>query len=351
MSPQDKCILSLYRETEPLGDSDKVMLVRHTETGQLYVKKTLSAYSRDVYRFLAQAAIRGIPRIYNCIDDGDRIIVIEEYIRGQTLREYMTDCGILPEKTACRIGIGLCDILERLHKASAPIVCRDLKPENIILSEDGQIYVIDFDSAKFVRRETSDTVLLGTPGYAAPEQFGFAASDERTDVYAVGVILNEMLTGHLPQEQTARGSIGKAIARCVSLDPKARPKTIGEVRYLLGGRRLLPPGFRTGSPVNMFIGTVGYILAIAWVIYVYVTESQNEWSSSAKTRISMPLLFLAIIIWSIAYGFDYAGIRRNTIIGRKIRKRSTRAVLYGIIWILGLILISWIWGLIMVSLR
>ena len=78
MSPQDKCKLSFYRDLEPIGDSTKVVLVRHIENGQIFVKKRLSAYSRNLYRFLQGNDIPGVPRVYECLDDDDFIIIREK---------------------------------------------------------------------------------------------------------------------------------------------------------------------------------------------------------------------------------------------------------------------------------
>ena len=336
MSPQDKCALSFYREIEPIGASDKVMLVRHSETGQLCVKKTLHRYNRDLYQFLKDNCFDGIPQIYECVQDGDAIIVVEEYISGITLRRYLTENGSMPEKKAKRIVGEICDILRNLHETSFPIVCRDLKPENIILDGKDKPVIIDFDSAKFIRKETSDTVLLGTPGYAAPEQFGFAASDERTDIYAMGVILNELLTGSMPQERVAQGRLGKLVRKSTSLDPKLRPKSIREFRTQLNVPVWTPPGFRSLEPSNMFIGTIGYIANAAFTFYIWYSNRELQFSSGPQ----MAIMWMMFFLWTVAYGFDYLGMRTKMPVVRNIPNRPTRILIYAVIWFVGFIAIG-----------
>ncbi|MBR5712885.1 MAG: serine/threonine protein kinase [Lachnospiraceae bacterium] len=331
MSPQDKSILSFYRELEPISSSQKVVLVRHVDTGRICVKKNISAYNRELYHYLQTAEITGIPRIYECLDDGDVIVVIEQYISGSTLRQYLAKHGPMAPKEAKQLMRSLSDTLQRLHETSQPVVCRDLKPENVIMTETGFPVIVDFDSAKFIRKETSDTVLLGTPGYAAPEQFGFAASDERTDIYALGIMLNELLTGQLPSEQTAGGHLGKLVRRCISIDPKARPKSIREFRRQLDSSRWTPPGYRTRNTTNMLVGTVGYIANAAFTFSIWWGNRELDFSSG----VMLAIFWLAVSLWSIAYGFDYMGIRTNMPGIRDIKVRSVRIIVYAVIWILG----------------
>lgn len=345
MSPQDKCTLSFYRDLEPMGKSDKVVLVRHIESGQIFVKKRLSAYSREMYRFLQGKDFAGVPHVYECLDDEDCIVVIEEYVPGQTLRKYMDEQGPLPEPRAKQLIEALCDILVRLHGAEKPVVCRDLKPENVILTKDDKLVIVDFDAAKFVSQEKVDTVLLGTPGYAAPEQFGFAASDERTDVYAAGVLLNEMLTGELPQEKITEGKYGRVVRRSTSLDPKERHKNITEFLMDLNGRlkdvvaidqsgrRLLPPGFRTKTWWKMILAIIGYSSAIFMMIMFFIGVG-NEEEKSVAYNIALGILWILLFCWNVAYISDWLGIRRK-MPAQRIQSRGLRFLGHVITLIIG----------------
>lgn len=328
MNAQTTDKLSSYRELKRLDASGKVVLLCDERTGQRLVRKKISLYSREVYSYLMEADFPGIPKIYDCTEAGEELIVLEEYVEGTTLRRYLNENGPFPEKEASRIICELCEILIRLHEGKHPVVGRDLKPENIILTEDLHPVIIDFDSAKFVRNEKNDTMLLGTPGYAAPEQYGFGASDERTDIYAVGVILNEMLTGCIPMEQTVKGTCGRVIRRCTNLDPQARPKTLRSVLGMLGYKKYLPPGFRTGQPTNMTIGAIGYI-ANAWFTWELLIASDGN----LFVNPSLALTWLAISMWTVLYGFDYLEIRTKTPLIGRIQNIVIRAICYGIVWV------------------
>ena len=106
--------------------------------------------------------------------------------------------------------------LGALHRCS--LVHRDINANNILITTDGNVKIIDYGIVRlFDKSKSTDTVILGTPGYAAPEQFGFTQSDSRTDIYALGVLMNVMMTGRLPSEDTARGGISRIIEKCVMI--------------------------------------------------------------------------------------------------------------------------------------
>lgn len=339
MSPQDKCVLSFYREMEPIGDAGKVFLVRHIETGQVCVRKRLSAYSRDLYLYLKTKHLPGVPIVYECLDDDDFIVVIEEYIGGKTLRQVMTESGPFSEDRAVKIIRKLCDTLVGLHESAKPVICRDLKPENIILTGEDNPYIIDFDAAKFVRPGVSDTLLLGTPGYAAPEQFGFAASDERTDIYALGVIFNEMLTGELPQEKTAKGRYRSIITRCTSLDPGNRPESVSLLRQKLGGGKAKSkwtlPGFRRGNVLFMLIAVCGYIAGFAMTLY-YASGDPTP-KNDFYDNLLLAFFWTALFCWTVAYICNYVGIRDRIGVRLHIQKKKARIFWHVIVLFVGML--------------
>ena len=114
----------------------------------------------------------------------DYIEIVREYISGDTLADLISKGHSLPGEKAIRIAADVCDGLSELHKCG--IVHRDVNPNNIIVSSDGCAKIIDFGIVRsFSESKSKDTAILGTPGYAAPEQFGFSQSDARTDIYAV----------------------------------------------------------------------------------------------------------------------------------------------------------------------
>jgi serine/threonine-protein kinase len=133
-------------------------------------------------------------------DNLDQLCIVMEWAEGRFLREVLTRQGKISAERATRIAIAVCDSLEYIHGQG--VVHRDLKPENIMVGEDDRIKLIDFGIAgsQGARRLTFSKFsnAMGTPDYIAPEQLKRRRGEGRSDVYALGVILYEMLTGHTP---------------------------------------------------------------------------------------------------------------------------------------------------------
>ena len=115
---------------------------------------------------------------------------------------------------------GICNALGFLH--SQGIVHRDIKPENVMIGKHGQVVLIDLNVSRQVSAASHDTVVMGTVGYAPPEQLGIAQTDSRTDIYALGVLLNVMLTGVHPSQALAKGKAGRIVRRCTAVNPDDR---------------------------------------------------------------------------------------------------------------------------------
>lgn len=227
--------LAQYEEICALNEakSAKIMLVRHTLTGQMAVKKLVDPALLPVYESLRQCHSRHVAQILAIFDGGDQLTVIEEYINGRDLHTVISEDGPLPLTEALVCAVQLCDGLQTMHRLATPVIHRDIKPSNIMLTGDGIIKIIDFDAARIYKGEGADTTHLGTAGHSAPEQYGFGESGERADIYAVGVLLNEMLTGKLPGEERYQGQIGRVIRKCTELDPRRRYRNIRQLRRKL----------------------------------------------------------------------------------------------------------------------
>ena len=216
----------------------------------IYIRKTIP-YTELPYRKLMKLSHPLLPKIYYAAEAEGRTCVIEQYVDGRNLQDVLDREGALPEETVRGIGLQLCDVLEFLHGQG--IIHRDIKPSNIIMKEDGALCLIDFGAARVIKEDAEqDTRILGTPGFAPPEQYGFAATDYRSDFYAVGMTLKALLGNEY------RGSLTEAIRRCVELDPERRVASARELRKLLQSRwydSLTQPGKR-----NAAVGLVALLL-------------------------------------------------------------------------------------------
>jgi len=224
LSDEDMLALSIYQDEGYLDERKNIILVRDRETGTLYVKKLLTIYDKSIYSYLKDNPVDNMPRIIDTYESSNCLIVIEEYIEGKTLAEVLEDDQIL-ETRAIDIVKSICVVLDRLHNLNPPIIHRDIKPLNIIITPDDSVVVLDMNAAKWYDPEkTEDTHFLGTQYYAAPEQVGFGmkASSARSDIYAVGMLLNVMITGAFPKEKKAAGPVWDVIERCISLEEDKR---------------------------------------------------------------------------------------------------------------------------------
>ena len=200
------------------GARGTVTLVRHRQTGQRYVFRRFDG-AADVYRRLLTVSSPYLPRVEEVAESHGRVAALEEYVQGDTLL-YLLEGGLLDWPEARKVARDLCAALWVLHSMGA--VHRDVKESNVIL-RGGEAVLIDFDASRLVKEQnTTDTLVLGTTGYAAPEQYGIAQSDRRTDIYAMGVLLNILCTGRHPSEIPAKGHLGRVIRKCTMMSPDNR---------------------------------------------------------------------------------------------------------------------------------
>lgn len=195
-----------------------VSVVRHKRSGTRYVFRRFSG-SGEVYRRLVPVLCPYLPQIMEAAEKNGQTIVLEEYVQGDTLAEILTG-AVLTEKETRAVTMQLCAALHVLHSMGA--VHRDVKPENVILRGSDAV-LIDFDAARIYKdKSEGDTQILGTTGFAAPEQYGISQSDERADIYSLGVLLNIMLTGSHPSRTMAQGRMGRIVRKCTMTAPEQR---------------------------------------------------------------------------------------------------------------------------------
>lgn len=294
MTLDEKLRLSYYSRIAPLNAEHGVFLVQHVSSRRVFVLKELTTYDATVFNRLKETPVKGIPRIYEAIEEGDRLAVIEQYVDAEPLLAILERRGVLPEAEALCITRQLAVILDGLHSMKPAIIHRDIKPSNVLVSDDGAVTLIDLDAAKTEKTgESRDTELIGTAGYAAPEQYGFAASTPQTDIYSVGVLLSVMLTGKLPNEAEVPGAAGRIIKKCTDMVPEKRYRSAQKLLAALNGsggaeeapengtpekerrfnRKYLPLGFRSLTPWKMIAAGAFYALLITMCATVDISSS------------------------------------------------------------------------------
>ncbi len=186
------------------------------------------SYAQQVkaYDELLNIRCENLPEIYDVIKLEDGSIILEEFIDGMTVAQVIEGQYFIYQG-AKKIVKSVCAALSVLHEQS--LVHRDVKPENIMIDQNGRVVLIDFNAARKVTTTDKDTVVMGTIGYASPEQLGISQSDTRTDIYAVGILLNVMLTGTHPSHKMASGKAASIIRKCTQIDPDDRYQNVNKL--------------------------------------------------------------------------------------------------------------------------
>lgn len=263
-----------FEDVRLLKQSEKstVHLLREKGGERMFIRKRLTG-QYPIFQTIQECTHPSLPKQYDVVISEDSTTVIEEYIEGKPLGTVE-----LTEKQFLHVVSQLCSVLEFLHGKG--IIHRDIKPSNIILTEGGQVYLIDFDAARMPKAELEqDTRLLGTRGYAPPEQYGFAQTDERTDIYALGVTLEQLLT-----EKSGKLRYKKIIRKCMNLDPDKRYQSVRQVRQAFArAGRIVPGGF---AAVLLFALVI--CLACGAFILRDGTKLENEHESTELTVLPAP---------------------------------------------------------------
>lgn len=337
--------MSDYKIISALNEEHKVYLVQSALSGNIYVQKILDVYNLRVYEYLYRNPVSGIPRIINYYEDGNQLVVIEEYISGTSLQEKIDNSDLSVSDIRSYM-IMLCNILEALHAMTPPIIHRDIKPSNIIITSYNYAMLLDFNAAKqFSGQNESDTVLIGTPGYAAPEQYGFGSSSPKTDIYSLGIVLREMLGSITPAFDIAPilQRLNLIADRCTQMTPAERYQSVAELKNAVSqsyypaqhntsavgnssqyahhnhdnatnadtakraihdsDSRFLPPGFRTRTPWKMLLSSVAYLFII-WLCLSL--ELENTYGA----KLWLERIFcLGMFIFAIFCGFNYLNVQ------------------------------------------
>ena len=215
-------ILELIHKTA----KTEIWRVEEVDTSKIFVLRIM--YRKNlVYKYLATIKHKNLPEIIFVEESESATYVVEEFLNGENLADYINIHGTFDEEKICQIGIELCSCLEKLH--ACHIIHRDIKPENLFFTNEGNLKLIDFDIARIEKiGRVADTEVLLTQGYAAPEQYGFQQTDERTDIYALGLTL-KVLAGY----QNYNGFLTPISKKCSSFDPDKRYESAKDLKFAI----------------------------------------------------------------------------------------------------------------------
>ena len=232
-------------EDTALGN--RKVAIKEMSYRRLREQETLSAveaFKREAH-ILAGLQHPNLPNIYDYFTEAGRWYLVMNFINGETLSQYTYKAneGKLPVAEVLQVGIQLCTVLHYLHMQQPPIVFRDLKPGNIMRMADGHIYLIDFGIVRhFKPGQAQDTAAFGSAGYAAPEQYGQAQTTPRSDIYSLGAVLYQLLSGYEPAATPFRlpplqslvpaipAELAKLIRQMLEMDENKRPASMLEVK-------------------------------------------------------------------------------------------------------------------------
>lgn len=248
-------MLSTFNDTYEIkaiigkGGMSTVYLAEHKRLHTRWAVKEVRKQQGARFDFLAESNILKrlqhpmLPRIVDIFEDRDCIYIVEDFVEGITIEDLLKREKRVDEQQGMQWLRDLCEVLNYLHSQRPhPIIYRDMKPSNIMLQPDGRLKLIDFGIAREYKQESNaDTTYIGTKGYAAPEQFGKAQTDARTDIYSLGVTLYHILTGKSPYEppyqfvparqlrpELSRG-IEYILNKCIQSEPSDRYQSIEDL--------------------------------------------------------------------------------------------------------------------------
>jgi serine/threonine protein kinase len=273
-------------------------------------------FNREIM-LLSSLEHKSLPRIHDQFTDPEHWYIVMDYIEGETLEEVQarTPEGRLPTQQVIKIGTALCDVLSYLHNQDPAIIYRDVKPGNIMLTPWGQIYLIDFGIARrYQTGKLRDTGPLGSPGYAAPEQYGRAQTTPQTDIYGLGATLRTLLTGREPLEIHTQGlppniyipwELQTLIMQMMDSDPDQRPESIADVKEALTPHLLTWRSLAVAPSLSAWIMIQGGFIAspfmapCLWLALIlmaaYCTYHViSAWRTTPTGRLSINAIILII---------------------------------------------------------
>lgn len=228
----EQCLKEEYKLVRVLKQTtdSSTLVMKHKKSGTKLLVKHIHG-DGEVYRYLLDIRQKNLPQVYEVVHEKEGCLILEEYIDGITIGDILQG-GLYHRRGVKKVLTQLCDAVGFLHDSG--IVHRDIKPENVMIDNMGCVKLIDFDTARFYKKTSQkDTDSLGTIGYAAPEQFGITQTDRRTDIFAIGVLINVMLTGEHPSRRFCKGRYKWIVKKCTQMNPKDRYTSVYEIKRRL----------------------------------------------------------------------------------------------------------------------
>lgn len=244
-----------------------------------------------------------LPRIVDIIDNGETLYIVMDYVEGESLDKILKEYGSQPQELVIDWAMQICDALSYLHSQTPPIIYRDMKPANVMLKPEGNIKIIDFGIAReYKEKNLADTTILGTKGYAPPEQYGSRQTDARSDIYALGMTMHHLLTGvdprgsdyeYFPVRQwnpEIHEGIEYIIDKCTAIDPDDRYNNCNELLYDLNNYKHIGEEYRSGQKkkLKLFIIAVATTISLALIggISLLLMHFENSRNYEEKINIS-----------------------------------------------------------------
>lgn len=224
------------------SEDSSTFLVKETVTGILCVLKwgrnrqaEFLRNEMEIMEKMADRKLSGIPKTYRIFEENGEVYLVREYIEGMSLAQMVLQKGGISEAEICRISRKICQTAEQFQNPDEPMIHRDIKPENIVVTPGGEVVFIDFGTMRSYKKDGSrDTFVVGTRGTAAPEQYGYTQTDQRTDVYAIGQTMLYMVSESYEKNQLSECAVSrrmkKIIEKACSFEPDKRYGDAAQLR-------------------------------------------------------------------------------------------------------------------------
>ena len=224
------------------SEDSSTFLVKETATGILCVLKwgrnRQAEFLRneiEIMKKMADRKLSGIPKAYRIFEENGKVYLVREYIEGMSLAQMVLQKGGISEAEIYRISRKICQTAEQFQNPDEPMIHRDIKPENIVVTPGDEVVFIDFGTMRSYKKDGSrDTFVVGTRGTAAPEQYGYTQTDQRTDVYAIGQTMLYMVSESYEMNQLSECAVSrrmkKIIEKACSFEPDKRYGDAAQLR-------------------------------------------------------------------------------------------------------------------------